>query len=229
MGINFGGMPSIATTQAAPAAAPTATVAEAPVIQEVTSPTGGITLDLSKRAILDLTKRNPGLSKCVLAAGWDAAAAGAAGIDLDITAIMLNENGKITSGDDIVYFNNKVIPGVKLNKDNRTGDGEGDDETIDLDLALVDPKYTEIVFVINIFEAAKNKQTFGMVQNSYVRLLDKAENDKELCRFRLKDNYATSTAVIFAKLKRDGSDWQFEAIGEGKVVRDLNDIAAIYL
>lgn len=221
MGINFG---DVAASTAAPVSTPAA-----PVIQEVAAPSGGgFTLDLSKGAVLDLTKRNPGLCMCKLAAGWDAATA-SAGIDLDISAFLLDANGKVTSGADIVFFNNKTVPGVSLQGDNRTGDGEGDDEIIDIDLASVDQKYQRIVFVVSIFEAMQRRQTFGMVQNSYVRLLDAANNDHELCRYRLKDEYSSSTAVVFAQLKRNGSEWEFEAIGEGKVVADLNAIAAMYM
>jgi len=197
-------------------------------IQKAVSPTGGITLDLSKGIVLDLTKNNPGLTKCMLAAGWDAASAGANGIDLDISAFLLAANGKITGINDIIYFKHKEMPGIKLNNDNTTGEGDGDDETINLDLLAIDPKYQEIVFCVNIYDAIKNRQTFGMVQNSYVRLIDTANGDNEICRYLLKNEAASSTCVIFAKLKRNGSDWQFETIGEGKVVKDLNDIVALF-
>lgn len=214
MGIKFGDTPvaTVATTDAAPAATP-----------------GGISLDLQKNVVLDLTKENPGLTLVTAAAGWDTALAGASGIDLDISALMLNENNKIVSADDVIYFRHKELPGIRLNKDNTTGEGEGDDETIDIDLSKIDPKYKAIVFIVNIYDAAAKRQTFGMVQNSYIRLLDKANGDKEICRYRLKDDYSTSTAVVCAKLLRDGGNWKFEAIGEGKVVKDLNDIVAMFM
>ena len=189
-----------------------------------TSSTG--VLNLEKNAVLDLTKRNPGLKLVNLGAGWDIAASGE-DFDLDISAILLDANGKFGSVDNVVYFNNMVVPGVRLNGDNRTGAGDGDDEVISLDLAQINPNVQKIVFVVSIYEAQRKRQTFGMVDNSYVRLLDAANGDKELCRFNLKENGSTATAVIFAELNRDGAEWQFKAVGEGKVA-DLNTILGLY-
>ena len=98
-----------------------------------------------------------------------------------------------------------------------------------INLDQVPTDITAIDFVVNIFDAQNRRQTFGMVSNSYIRLLNHDKGDAELCRFRLKEEYGSSTGVIFARLKRDGADWQFEATGEGKVVKDLNDIAALYM
>lgn len=216
MGINFSSLG--ATTPAAPAAAP---------ITEIPSSNGtGVTLDLSKGSILDLTKRNPGLKHIKAGCGWDTAVMGS-DFDLDVSAFLLGANGKITSASDIVYFNNKSVSGVTLNGDNRTGAGNGDDETIGINLEAVPSTVQKIVICVTIFDAMTRHQTFGMVNNSYVRLLDEDQNDKELCVFRLKDDGSTSTAVVFAELSRNGSDWDFKAIGEGKQ-GDLNTLAALY-
>lgn len=189
-----------------------------------TSPTG--VLNLEKNAVLDLTKRNPGLSLVNLGAGWDIATSGD-DFDLDIVAILLDANGKLGSVDNVVYFNHMEVPGVKLNGDNRTGAGEGDDETMKINLSEIDANIRKIVFAISIFEAKEKRQTFGMINNSYVRLLDVANGEKEICRFDLKENGSTATTVIFAELYRDGADWQFKAIGEGKIA-DLNGLVSIY-
>lgn len=194
---------------------------------EVQAPGGGITLDLSKGVTLDLSKAEPGLKLVTLAAGWDVADTGAS-FDIDISAFLLNASKKIGSAADIIYFRNMQGTGIRLNGDNTTGEGEGDDETIDIDLTKIPDQYTQIDFVVNIYDAMTKKQTFGMVNSSYVRLLNKEAGDKEICRFSLKDEYSTSTAVIVARLVRDGGNWKFETVGEGKVVKDLNDIAAIY-
>lgn len=98
---------------------------------------------------------------------------------------------------------------------------------MNVDLSVIPSDVQSIVFAVTIYDAVTRRQTFGMVNNSYVRLLDANSNNKELCRFRLKDDYSTSTAVLFAKLKRNGSEWEFEAIGEGKQA-DLNGIFALY-
>lgn len=213
MGINFSDM---GDTPAPVAAAPT----PAPMAP------AGMSLDMSKNMSLDLTKRNPGLKRLVVGAGWDIAAAGE-NIDLDIMALACKAGEKITSIDDVVYFNHKSIPGVTLNEDNRTGAGEGDDETIDIDLSAVAPDVQAIVFTVSIFEASTKRQTFGMVNNSYVRILDKDAGDKELCHFILKDDYSTDTAVLFAKLVRNGSEWDFVTIGEGKYA-DMNGLLNLF-
>lgn len=189
-----------------------------------TSPTG--VLNLEKNSVLDLTKRNPGLSLVNLGAGWDITTSGD-DFDLDIAAILLDANGKFGSVDNVVYFNHMEVPGVKLNGDNRTGAGDGDDEVISLNLSQINPSIQKIVFVVTIYQAQQKRQTFGMINNSYVRLLDAANGDRELCRFDLRENGSTATAVVFAELNRDGAEWQFKAIGEGKVA-DLNSILGLY-
>lgn len=188
--------------------------------------TSAVTLDLNKGSILDLTKRNPGLKKIKVGAGWDIASMGS-DFDLDISAFLLGSNGKISSGADVVFFNNMSVPGVKLNGDNRTGAGDGDDETIDIDLSSISPNVNKIVICVTIADAIAKQQTFGMVNNSYVRLMDADQGDKELCIFRLKEDGSMSTAMIFAELYRDGTDWSFKAVGEGKT-GDLNTLAALY-
>lgn len=184
-------------------------------------------LNLQKNDILDLTKKNPGVKKVDFCGGWDVAESGA-DFDLDLGAYLLNANGKITGAQDVVFFNHMEVPGVRLNGDNRTGIGEGDDEVISLDLSKISPNVSRIVFAITIFDAVNRRQSFGMVNNSYVRLLDVEHGEKELCRYELKEDFSTETAVIVAELIRDGSEWQFHAIGEGKRT-DFNGIAGLYM
>lgn len=186
----------------------------------------GITLDLSKGSILDLTKRNPGLKHIIAGCGWDTASMGN-DFDLDVSAFLLGQNSKVSSPTDIIYFNNKSASGVTLSGDNRTGAGEGDDESINIDLTAVPANINKIVICVTIFDAVSRRQTFGMVNNSYVRLLDADQNNKELCIFKLKEDGSTSTAIVFAELSRNGADWEFKAIGEGKQ-GDLNTLAALY-
>lgn len=204
----------------------TATVAAGTT--EVAPATGsGVVLNLEKGGILNLTKNNPSLTKVRFCAGWDIAQ-GDDSYDLDIAAYLCHADGKIKSGNDVVYFNHESVPGVTYNGDNRTGAGDGDDETMDLDLSAIASDISRIVFCIVIHDAANKQQTFGMVQNSYARLLNTANGDVEICRIPLKENYGTNTAVIVAELIRNGSDWEFKAISEGKRA-DLNQIAAMYL
>ena len=183
------------------------------------------TLNLKKNDVLDLTK---GLEQVVLAAGWDISRNGAS-FDLDIAAFMLNSTGKVSNvGTDVVYFNNMQAPGIMLEGDNLTGSGDGDDERIQVDLSKIAPYVERIVFVVTIHEAAIKRQTFGMVDNSYVRLLNKAAGESEICRFDLKENGSTATSVVFAELYKERGNWKFKAIGEGRV-GDLNDILRLYM
>ncbi len=184
-------------------------------------------LNLKKNDILNLAKKNPGLKKVILGAGWDVASGGQ-DFDLDIAAFLLNANGKVQNiPDDVIFFNNMQGQGIYLEGDNRTGAGEGDDERIRIDLESIPAHVQKIVFVVTIHEAQAKRQTFGMVENSYVRLVDLENNKREICRFNLKENGSTATSVIFAELNRKGSEWQFKAIGEGKIA-DLNGVLALY-
>lgn len=184
-------------------------------------------LNLKKNDVLNLTKKNPGLKKVILGAGWDVASIGQ-DFDLDIAAFLLNSNNKVQNiPDDVIFFNNMQGQGIYLEGDNRTGAGEGDDERIRLDLEAISPHVQKIVFVVTIHEAMAKRQTFGMINNSYVRLVDLEQNGKEICRFNLKENGSTATSIIFAELIRTGAEWQFKAVGEGKIA-DLNGVLALY-
>lgn len=192
---------------------------------EVSPVSSGVSLNLTKNSVLDLTKAAPSLNRVKLCAGWDVAACGS-DFDLDISVFMLNNNGKITSGSDVVFYNNPSVRGVSLNGDNRTGRGDGDDETIDIDLNELASSIDKIVCCVTIDQAIARRQTFGMVNHSYVRLVN-ADTNKELCKFELKDNGSTDTAMVFAELVRNGNAWAFHTIGEGKNA-DLNGLAAMF-
>ena len=185
-------------------------------------------LNLKKNDILNLAKKNPGLKKVILGAGWDVASGGQ-DFDLDIAAFLLNANGKVQNiPDDVIFFNNMQGQGIYLEGDNRTGAGEGDDERIRIDLESIPAHVQKIVFVVTIHEAQAKRQTLGMVENSYVRLLDEENKEREICRFNLKENGSTVTSVIFSELYKQNGEWQFKAIGEGKIA-DLNGILGIYM
>ena len=185
-------------------------------------------LNLKKNDVLDLTKKNPGLDKVILGAGWDVATMGQ-DFDIDISAFLVGNNNKVNQiPQDVIFFNNKFGDGIYLEGDNRTGAGEGDDERIQIDLSQIRSDIQRIVFIVTIHEAQARRQTFGMVNNSYVRLLDEKNNEKELCRFNLKANGSTVTSVIFAELYKDGYEWYFKAIGDGKIA-DLNGMLGLYM
>ena len=185
-------------------------------------------LNLQKNEMLDLTKVAPSLRNVILGAGWDAAVRGAT-LDLDIAAFLVNANDRVENiATDVIYFNNMSSTGIRLEGDNLTGDGDGDDERIDINLDLIPANIHRIVFFVTIYNAEAKKQTFGMVNNSYVRLLDADNNEKEILRYELKENCSTDTALTFAELIREGRGWTFHAIGEGSI-GDLNALLARYM
>lgn len=187
-------------------------------------------LDLNKGDILDLEKEVPSLNHVIVAAGWDVNDAGKDNFDLDISAFLLNKDGRVTTpGKDVVYFKALNRQGIYLEGDNLTGAGDGDDERIHVNLDELDDYVDSIVFNVNIYECVQKKQTFGMVKNSYIRLLDADNDEKEICRFRLNDDASSATAVVFAKLFRTNSGWSFEALGESLVVADLNKLLMRYM
>lgn len=185
-------------------------------------------LNLKKNEMLNLTKVAPSLKNVILGAGWDVASRGPS-MDLDIAAFLLGANDRVSNiATDVIYFNNMTSVGIRLEGDNRTGEGEGDDERIDINLDLIPSNIHRIVFFITIYEADSKKQTFGMVNNSYIRLLDADNNEKEILRYELKENCSGDTALTFAELIRENNGWTFHAIGEGSV-GDLNALLYKYM
>ena len=141
-------------------------------------------VSLSKGQKVDLTKTNPGLTKIIVGLGWDTNKYdGSSDFDLDASVFMLGANGKIPSEKNFIFYNNLVSPdgSIKHTGDNLTGDGDGDDETVLVELAKVDAAITELVFVVTIHEAEKRKQNFGQVRNAFIRLYDQDTN-KEVAK-----------------------------------------------
>lgn len=184
------------------------------------------TLNLVKGEKIDLTKAHAGLAVICIGGGWDinAQAENAGNYDLDIFAVGLDAAKKPISGLVTFFGQKNGIPGVELDKDNLTGEGDGDDETITVKLAEIPSTVDSIVFAINIYSAKARNQRFGMVQNSFVRVYNQTNNE-ELAKFDLGEDYGAKTGVIAAKLYRHNGEWKFEAIGEG-VDGDINEIIA---
>lgn len=197
-----------------------------------------MSISLQKGQKVSLTKENAGLKKVVLGLGWDEAGGkGIKGlfssmksqpIDCDASALML-KSGKLMDKADIVYFANlrHRTGSVQHMGDNLTGAGEGDDEQIVVDLSAVPMEYDKIVLVVNIYQAVKRRQHFGMIENSFIRIVD-ASNNKEICRYNLTDNYSGMTAVIFGELYRYNNEWKFNAMGQGTTDPGLGELANRY-
>ena len=174
-------------------------------------------VSLSKGQKVDLTKGNPGLTKVLVGLGWDVNKYdGGADFDLDAAAFLTKDNDKVASDEDFVFYNNlKHKSGaVEHMGDNRTGEGEGDDEEIKIDLAKVPASVAKIAFTVTIDQAQERGQNFGQISNAYIRVVDDATN-RELIRYDLGEDYSIETAVVVGELYRHGSDWKFNAIGSG--------------
>lgn len=174
-------------------------------------------ISLSKGQKVDLTKTNPGLSKILIGLGWDVNRYdGGADFDLDASAFLLGANGKCTSDADFIFYNQTTggNGSVVHTGDNRTGEGEGDDEQVTVDLAAVPSTIEKISFVITIHEAEARSQNFGQVSNSFVRIVNQ-ENDEELIRYDLGEDFSIETAIIVGELYRHNGEWKFSAIGSG--------------
>lgn len=173
-------------------------------------------ISLKKGQKVDLTKSNPGLTKVTVGLGWDVNKYDGQGdFDLDASIFLLGENGKVTSSSDLVFFNNPQggNGSVVHQGDNRTGEGAGDDEVIEINLAQVPASIQKIVFTITIYEAEERRQNFGMVANSYARIMD--NNNQELIRYDLGEDFSIETAIVVGELYRHNGEWKFNAIGSG--------------
>jgi tellurium resistance protein TerD len=174
-------------------------------------------ISLSKGQKVDLTKTNPGLQKIVVGLGWDLNKYdGRSDFDLDTSIFLLNAEGKCSSEKDFVFYNNlQGGNGSVVHKgDNRTGAGEGDDETIEINLTAVPAGVQKIAFTITIHEAEQRNQNFGQVSNSFVRIMN-GVNAEELLRYDLGEDFSVETSVIVGELYRHNGEWKFSAIGSG--------------
>lgn len=184
---------------------------------DLTKKENGI-LNLKKNDILDLTKAAPGLNNIRVAAGWDVNSGLFGGsFDLDLCAILLDKNNRPASGiNSCVYYGKKQSEGIYLDGDNLTGEGDGDDENIYVTLSQIPSQVERIVFNVVIYNGIAKKQKFSKVKNAYVRIVDTSKNDEEICRYNLTDDGGDNTAVVFAELYKNGSSWEFKAIGDYK-------------
>ena len=193
-----------------------------------------MTISLVKGQKIDLTKGNAGLSKITVGLGWDPVekrgffGSKKVDIDCDASALLLDENGKLT-GKNLVCFHNLKSPdgSVVHSGDNRTGEGDGDDEQIHIDLPRVPANIHRILMVVNIYDCINRKQDFGMISSAYIRVLN-ASNQQELVRFNLTDNYSGKTALIVGEIYRHGGEWKFNAIGEGSFAAHVDLLAREY-
>ncbi|GAA2441854.1 TerD family protein [Streptomyces macrosporus] len=173
-------------------------------------------VSLSKGGNVSLTKEAPNLTAVMVGLGWDARTTTGADFDLDASALLTNAEGKVANDLNFVFFNNLKSPdgSVEHTGDNLTGEGDGDDEVIKVNLAAVPADVAKIVFPVSIYEAEARQQSFGQVRNAYIRVVNQADG-KELARYDLSEDASTETAMVFGELYRHGAEWKFRAIGQG--------------
>jgi tellurium resistance protein TerD len=173
-------------------------------------------ISLQKGGNVNLSKEAPGLSKLVVGLGWDVRNTDGAAFDIDSSAFLLKADGKVRNDNDFIFYNNlKSNDGSIVHSgDNRTGAGEGDDETITVDLAKVPAEIERIAVCVTIHEADARRQNFGQVQKAFVRCVN-AANGQEIARFDLSEDGSVETSLIFGEVYRNGSDWKFRAVGQG--------------
>lgn len=203
-------------------------------------------INLQKGQKVDLTKGNPNLSKILVGLGWDPVQNNKGGggflsgllgggnknndIDCDASVYLLNDKGKLSQPKNLVYFGNLISPcgSVRHSGDNLTGDGEGDDEQIQVDLSKVPPGVHKLVFVVNIYDCVKRKQDFGMIKNAFIRIANSA-GGQELCKFNLSEGYAGKTSLIAGEVYRHNNEWKFAAIGEATTDPGLQSLTRRYM
>jgi tellurium resistance protein TerD len=173
-------------------------------------------ISLQKGGNVNLSKEDPTLKRVIIGLGWDPRSSDGATFDLDGSAFLLRGDGKVRGDNDFIFYNNLVSSdgSVKHTGDNRTGQGEGDDERIEIDLARVPPEIERIVVSVTIHEADVRKQNFGMVARAFIRCIN-AEGEREIARYDLSEDGSTETAMIFGELYRYGAQWKFRAVGQG--------------
>ncbi len=174
-------------------------------------------ISLAKGQKVDLTKGNPGLSKIMVGLGWDVNAfdSGTA-FDLDTAAFMTGANGKCPTEKEFIFYGNleHTSGSVKHLGDNLTGNGDGDDEQILIDLSLIPANIDKIAFTVTIYDAETRRQNFGQVSNSFIRIVDE-RTGQELIRYDLGEDFSIETAVVVGELYRHNGEWKFNAMGSG--------------
>jgi tellurium resistance protein TerD len=175
-----------------------------------------MSVSLSKGGNVSLSKEAPGLRAVLVGLGWDVRTTSGADFDLDASALMLGSSGKILSDQHFIFFNNLKSPdgSVEHTGDNLTGEGEGDDEVIKVNLAGVPGEVDKIVVAVSIYDAEPRGQSFGQVRNAFIRVVNQDDN-REITRYDLSEDASTETAMLFGELYRNGADWKFRAVGQG--------------
>jgi tellurium resistance protein TerD len=175
-------------------------------------------VSLSKGGNVSLTKQAgaAGLSAVTVGLGWDVRTTTGTEFDLDASALLVKQDGQVLSDKHFIFYGNLTSPegAVEHTGDNLTGEGEGDDEQINVTMGSVPPEVDKIVFPVSIYDAEGRSQSFGQVRNAFIRVVNRA-NQEELARYDLSEDASTETAMVFGELYRNGDEWKFRAVGQG--------------
>jgi tellurium resistance protein TerD len=173
-------------------------------------------ISLSKGGNISLSKEAPGIKQIRIGLGWDARVTTGQDFDLDASVFLVNSEGKCRSDQDFIFYNNlKSADGsVEHTGDNLTGEGEGDDEVIKVDLPKVPADVDKIAVTVTIHDAQARGQNFGQVENAFARVINE-ENNQEVVRYDLSEDYSVEDAMIFCEVYRNNGEWKFRAIGQG--------------
>lgn len=175
-----------------------------------------MTVPLSKGGNVSLSKEAPGIKKIQVGLGWNVRGTDGADFDLDASCFMVGEDGKVLTDEHFIFYNKLKSPcgSVEHTGDNRTGEGDGDDEILYVDLDNVPVDVQRMCFGVTIHDGSARGQNFGMVSGAYMRILDR-NTDKDIARYDLSEDASTNTAMTFGELYRNDSDWKFRAVGQG--------------
>lgn len=186
----------------------------APTPAAPVAPTGGVSL--SKGQKVSLTKNNPTLNEITVGLGWDVNNYVGKDFDLDAQVFMLKEDGKVMSDNHFIFYNQPTSPegSVVHSGDNKTGAGDGDDESVAVKLQQVPAEVQKILFTVTIHEARVRQQSFGQVSNAFIRIVDKATG-QEMLRYDLTEDYSVETALVVGEIYRHNNEWKFNAVGAG--------------
>lgn len=185
-------------------------------------------ISLTKGGNVNLSKEAPSLTNMTVGLGWNPRATDGQAFDLDAVAFLVNDAGKVRADSDFIFFNNlKSSDGaVEHAGDNRTGEGDGDDETIKVDLTRLPADVSKVIFCAVIYDGQNRKQNFGQVSNAYIRIVN-ANAGSEVARYDLSEDSSTETAMVFGELYRHNGEWKFRAVGQG-FAGGLGPLAASY-
>jgi tellurium resistance protein TerD len=173
-------------------------------------------VSLTKGGNISLSKTDPTLKNLIVGLGWDARPTDGADFDLDASAFMVKEDGKVRSDNDFIFYNQtkSTCGSIEHTGDNRTGVGDGDDEAVIVLLDKIPADIQRVVFVVTIHDAEARKQNFGQVSKAYVRVVNK-DSSSEVARYDLSEDASIETAMVFGEIYKHGTEWKFKAVGQG--------------